>query len=236
MKLEAIFKQLTIGTICCLGLFNATAQNPCEVLLESIKGTYAGECKKDKANGAGKAVGIDTYEGNFKSGYPDGEGIYTYKNGDNYVGNFKKGNMDGKGVFRYKKANAEDSVITGYWVKNEYQGDFEKPFILHYKSNGVTDVSIKEQRSSTTQILIISEPKNRFKNYVQTVPQPVTSVNVTSGNFTNESKTKSPTSAISTLISPTFPFRAIIQFGTHSIEVELFRPASWEIQVKLLDK
>ena len=36
--------------------------------METLKGTYTGECKKGKANGRGKAVGTDTYEGFFKTG------------------------------------------------------------------------------------------------------------------------------------------------------------------------
>ena len=37
------------------------AQNPdCKVLVDSLKGTYAGECTNGKANGMGKAVGTDS--------------------------------------------------------------------------------------------------------------------------------------------------------------------------------
>jgi len=34
----------------------------------TIKGTYTGDCKKGKASGKGKAIGTDTYKGDFKTG------------------------------------------------------------------------------------------------------------------------------------------------------------------------
>ena len=46
--------------------FTAYSQT-CEVDKESLKGTYTGDCKKNKAHGKGKAVGMDTYEGEFKN-------------------------------------------------------------------------------------------------------------------------------------------------------------------------
>ncbi|MDZ4810202.1 MAG: hypothetical protein SGI96_18345 [Bacteroidota bacterium] len=43
------------------------AQN-CAVEMGTIKGTYTGDCKKGKASGKGKAIGTDTYKGDFKTG------------------------------------------------------------------------------------------------------------------------------------------------------------------------
>ena len=54
---------------------------PCSVSVDSLKGEYNGDCKKGKAEGKGTAVGIDSYKGNFKNGYPNGEGKYIWKNG-----------------------------------------------------------------------------------------------------------------------------------------------------------
>ena len=41
------------------------------------------------ANGTGTATGTDSYTGQFKNGYPDGKGKYTWKNGE-YKGKFEK--------------------------------------------------------------------------------------------------------------------------------------------------
>ena len=73
------------------------AQNaPCAVLLDSIKGTYVGDCANGKANGEGTASGTDVYQGAFKNGLPDGNGKYTWKNGDFFYGGWKKGLKEGK--------------------------------------------------------------------------------------------------------------------------------------------
>ena len=68
----------------------------CIVEKDSLKGTYTGDCKKGKASGHGKAIGADTYEGEFNSGWPDGEGTYTWSNGNIYKGSLKKGLKNGR--------------------------------------------------------------------------------------------------------------------------------------------
>ena len=96
---------------------NIKGQNAvsCEVLMETIKGKYDGTCNKNLANGIGKSIRIDAYEGNFKNGLPEGEGIYTWANGDFYKGFFKKGLKNGKGYLHIKVLNNSDSIINGYW-------------------------------------------------------------------------------------------------------------------------
>ena len=67
---------------------NTTGQE-CNVMLDSLKGSYIGEYRKGLANGTGTATGTDSYTGQFKNGYPDGNGKYTRKNGE-YKGKFEK--------------------------------------------------------------------------------------------------------------------------------------------------
>ena len=90
--------------------------------MQSLKGTYSGECKKGKANGKGKAVGTDTYEGQFKAGYPEGEGTYVWSSGNRFTGRLAAGFKDGYGTMLYKRTNAADSVVEGYWKKDLYVG------------------------------------------------------------------------------------------------------------------
>src|SRR4026207_2273332 len=71
----------------------------CIVSIDSLKGQYTGSCKHGKANGFGTAIGADSYTGNFKNGYPEGEGKYTWKNGTWYDGSWKQGLFDGNGTF-----------------------------------------------------------------------------------------------------------------------------------------
>lgn len=68
--------------------------------IEAKAECVSGNCK----NGKGKATypkGV--YEGNFKDGSFDGEGTFTWTNGDVYKGSFKEGDPDGIGEYVWKK-------------------------------------------------------------------------------------------------------------------------------------
>ena len=107
-------KQVFISLLVICSAQVLSAQNPdCKVLLDSIKGTYAGECSNGKASGSGKAVGAHTYEGEFKGGLPEGKGKYTWANGDYYYGSWKKGLKEGKGEL-HRFENGKESLITDY--------------------------------------------------------------------------------------------------------------------------
>ena len=55
----------------------ATAQNDdCKVLLDSIKGTLPAIAAMVKRERFRKSVGVHTYEGDFKAGWPEGKGKY----------------------------------------------------------------------------------------------------------------------------------------------------------------
>ena len=100
----------------------AYAQQPeCTVSVEAISGYYSGGCRNGLAHGKGIARGVDSYEGQFNNGLPEGKGIYKWSNGNLYDGEWKKGLRDGKGKMVYR-----DSVVSGYWTGNKYQGSKPK--------------------------------------------------------------------------------------------------------------
>ena len=115
-------------------------QDQCKVLMESIAGTYEGDCKKGLAHGYGKAVGPDTYEGGFKKGLPHGKGIYSWSNGDVYNGEWSKGKMDGKGELLKFRDKENDLMISGYWLEGEYVGISKYPYKVISKSLTVQQV------------------------------------------------------------------------------------------------
>ncbi len=100
---------------------NLIAQEECKVLKPEISGSYTGKCKKGLADGKGKAVGRDTYEGQFNEGVPWGKGTYTWANGDVYSGDWKKGQRNGVGDFTFKK-NDKDTIVSGLWENDIYLG------------------------------------------------------------------------------------------------------------------
>ena len=127
-------------------------QDQCTVLMESIAGTYEGDCKKGLAHGYGKSVGFDTYEGGFKKGLPHGKGIYSWSNGDIYNGEWKKGKMDGKGELMKSRENEDDFIISGYWLEGEYVGISRHPYKVISKSLTVHQVRFNRTNADDTII------------------------------------------------------------------------------------
>ena len=119
------------------------AQNDCKVLKPELSGSYTGGCKKGLAHGKGSAVGIDSYQGRFSKGLPNGSGTYRWADGAVYKGNWSKGNRNGKGSMTYP-ADGLDSIVTGIWKDDTYVG---KELIPPYRitmSRGVIRSSIRK--------------------------------------------------------------------------------------------
>lgn len=97
------------------------SQEDCKVLQADINKEYKGDCAKGLANGKGIATGINTYQGEFKKGYPNGTGTITYADGSTYSGEWKKGMKNGEGKF-IQTIKGKDSITEGVWKNDKYIG------------------------------------------------------------------------------------------------------------------
>ncbi len=206
-----------ISVVIMLCFFNKnifSQQNNCEVLLETIKGTYTGECIKGKADGLGKSVGTDTYEGNFKNGLPDGSGKYTWQNENYFVGNWNKGRIDGKGEMHYKTALLQDSIVTGFWKKGKYAGLYEKQYIVIASTSRLNKVDCRLTDAKGEDIFITFHQNVSGQSLSSSTQVPViTSITTIAGEFYSKNIQLLTNSSITRIQKVRFPFRAILFFS-----------------------
>lgn len=229
-------KQIVLCLFTSLAYFFTQAQTAtvCEVSLDSLKGTYEGECSSGKASGQGKAVGTHTYEGTFKKGYPDGTGKYTWPNGDYYTGNWKKGVMDGKGELHNSLAGRE-TIKIGFWKKGVYKGEHETPFVIHNKTTDVGRVqatNMKKEAKITIQVENLAS-QGAFGTTNQASITKLTDIILRSGNFTYRTSNILSNKEVTLLQDVSFPFRATFVFGPSSVDIELFEQGTWEVVVPI---
>lgn len=230
---------------------SAITAQPCSVRIDSLKGSYTGGCKKGMADGMGTAVGIDTYTGYFKNGYPFGQGKYTWKNGSWYDGNWKQGLFDGNGTFYKAEDNKPDTatVITGYWEAGKYISNYQKPYTIYALTNGVSDATLRKAKKTNS---VLPEVTIYVKSITAggsslgdaLLPKPrLTDVQLIEGRYqqlvNNETTTISNKYILRNVV---FPFIAILSFETNSINspmpaervrIELTEKGDWYVRVSI---
>ena len=209
----------------------------CEVDKEALKGTYTGDCKKNKAHGKGKAVGTDTYEGDFKNGIPDGNGKYTWSNKNVFEGRYVKGLREGKGVMTFKNQNTQDSVVEGFWKKDAYIGKNENPWVIHSKTGSVRDVKVEFTPDNVRRIkfVVTNTTGGAQTSSGFTMPRfTVDNVQVLKGHFERQTSLESHLkSSETTFTEVTFPFRGKFQIAREEVEIEFFEAGSYTVNISI---
>ncbi len=218
-----------------LSLSAVTFSQDCVVDKETLRGTYSGDCKKGKASGKGKATGLDTYEGNFKGGLPDGQGVYTWNNGTVYSGKFLKGLRDGVGIITFKRQGRQDSVVEGFWKKDTYMGRYEKPYIVHGKTGSVREVDIEFIPDMVHRVkIIITNTTGGVKGNFEKPKYRVDNIQTLKGYFermtTLESHLKSTESS---LMEVSFPLRVKLNMQREEVEIELLEAGSYIVTIAI---
>ena len=209
----------------------------CIVAQASVKGTYTGTCKNGKASGQGKAVGEDTYEGQFKSGLPDGAGMYTWSNGNFYEGSFEKGLKQGHGKMTFKVSGRIDSIVEGYWKKDLYVGQYESPYKLLLRTNKVTKVDIKPAGIPGNQITIwVSSTRAGGATLQGIIPVvDIANLFVKTGGYNRLYKTNSYSTKSETILYDAwFPLTMQVDLvGGQSVELVINKEGSYMLEISL---
>lgn len=224
---------------------NAISQS-CEVKADSLKGQYTGGCKKGLANGNGTAAGIDSYTGDFKNGYPEGEGKYTWKNGSTYEGGFKHGLFDGNGTLKKVSNTDKPIVMSGFWKAGNYVGQHEKPYDVHLLTNNISDVNVRRSNDKESVISITVKSitaGSSDEKYVHAPKPELKNIQQIEGRFEQEvdDTSASINSNMYTFRNVTFPFYAIFSFETKNdfkfdserFGLALFEDGKWNVQVNI---
>ena len=205
------------------------AQENCEVKVKELQGTYTGGCEKGKANGTGKAIGTDLYEGEFKDGYPDGKGMYTWKDGHYYIGLFKKGKMEGKGDMYYESASGKDSVISGYWKKDKYFGEYEKQYIVIANTTRINKIDCSLTDKKGDNIYITVHQRNSSSS-----PAYVTNVSSISGFYYSKNNQVQTNSSLTRVQQVAFPFHAIFYLSNgENAEIKFNEKGNYDVYIDM---
>jgi hypothetical protein len=223
-----------------------TFAQPCEVNVDSLKGLYSGDCKKGKAEGRGTATGIDSYTGSFRNGYPEGQGKYTWKNGNWYEGEWKKGLFEGQGTLSRADSSKSSGirVLAGFWKKGTYLGAYEKPYVVHVLTNSISDVNIRKQNCTTGEVTFIIKSITGGASSLgnPNLPKPIlVDIQAIQGRYDQEVRDESSSKVFNKYIfrGITYPFYAIFSFQvndkltTERVGIEFSENCNWYVQVSI---
>lgn len=229
-------KQILLIFICLFILNNLNAQNSdCKVLTDSLKGSYTGECKSGKANGNGKAIGINTYEGEFKNGVPEGKGKYSWSNGNYYYGGWKKGLKEGKGEL-HQFENGKETLVTGFWKKDNYRGEYEHPFVITNVTSDIGRAQVEKMSSTETTVTVTVQSLGSSTTLTGGSFQTgtvMTAHQVTRGQYISKSSSALTNKEITIFRGVIFPFKCTFNFGSSMIEIEFFDSGAWDVYVPI---
>ncbi|MFZ4056508.1 MAG: hypothetical protein ACOYKE_00145 [Ferruginibacter sp.] len=237
-------KQYLTALLCTFLLNQTLNAQECFVGVEALKGTYSGDCKKGKANGIGTAIGIDTFIGHFKNGYPNGQGKYTWKNGDVYEGSWKNGVFEGYGIFIQQSTPDSITKFAGYWEKGKYKGDFEHPYMVSFLTNNFSDFNIRKQDELKSQISFTIKNSTAGGSAIDNPVLPkcmLTDIQIITGNFEDKlTDTSTHIASRYILRKVIFPFTAILTFeivgkkiSVERAKLEINEKGNWLIYVNI---
>jgi len=97
----------------CPGSYNYTTWTDCLGTYTFASGNkYAGQWKRGFPNGQGTGTYVsgNKHIGKYKDGYRNGQGTYTYVSGSKYVGQWRDNTMNGYGVYTWADGETKEGI------------------------------------------------------------------------------------------------------------------------------
>lgn len=203
------------------------AQDSCKVLVPALKGSYTGGCKKGLAQGQGKAEGIDSYEGSFRKGFPNGTGTYRWSTGEIYIGEWKMGKRDGEGSYTFKVENRDTTVI-GLWKNDIYAGPIVKrPSVA--RVNNIDQYKFTKTLGIQSRVMIDFQQNGTSNAEIENLMLSSTSgTNAKSGRLVGFDNVIFPTTV--TVRYDTYNKLKTMKYTAY-IEFTIFEPGDWEVKL-----
>lgn len=212
--------------IACISFYSFSQEIAGPVLKKELVGKYEGELKKGLAHGQGTAIGQDTYTGRFSKGLPDGEGTYTFGNGDVYRGGFSKGLFSGKGILFHKKALG-DSIVEGFWEVGKYVGKTKiEPYEISNKTGSANPSIIRNGDGNKVEIVIMDP----FNAYI--IPQIMATGEFTYETYYSRSLYSDAKFPLSFDIRYSCTNRMRSGIIDSSIRIKINKPGNWLITIR----
>jgi len=197
--------------------------------MSSISGIYKGGCKNGLANGIGKSVGVDTYEGRFKKGLPNGNGIYKWANGNTFEGKWKNGKRSGEGRYSYVR-DGKDTVVVGIWLEDAFVKEKKaSAYKVNYEYNIVKYRIDKRKEGNVVKLVFLLNGLPNHSLQINNI--------VYSSGFETNSGSKNTIS----IENVSFPFKCKISYSTQNntglreysadFDFEIFETGEWVVDV-----
>ena len=223
-KGKIMLKRILFTGALIFGSYVYAQKSECKVNIPDISGNYTGDCKKGLAHGKGVAQGIDRYEGQFVKGLPEGKGVYKWADGTYYDGQWKNGMREGSGKMVYR-----DSVVTGYWKENKYQGEKPKQVyeISRSQNIGRSTFTKTDKNASAINIRIMRSGSDNME--------------IEELSLASSSGSENRNLNYYSIIGVTFPVEVTVRYRVWNqmhtfqsdamFEFKVFEPGSWEVLI-----
>jgi len=140
----------------------------------------------------------------------------------------KKGLRDGKGEMHFYSVSMKDSVVTGFWKKDKFQGLFEKAYEVKAMSSRISKINCRLSDNQGKDIII---NVSSITSGVFTISD----INVINGTFYQNNTQTLTNASVLRIQQVTFPFRAIFTFNTgETAEILFNEKGNYDVDVQLM--